>query len=384
MISDQKKHLQFALLSIILLANLMGMFGMHFFGEHIIWLSIKDLILVLLLAGNLIVFRVLPKNYVLCTLPFLFFLGVSFLSSEAATMAKVASSRQALVPFAIGLLGFYLGSSQEMSRQFIRWHLHALYLLIACSILVYLGLQFEILPIAEYAKSKSLILSYYDVPYMYYDSLTGNMIRNVSSFLDPINMGHAMVFLFVYGLYKAKYSKALLLMIALSLLLTTSKGAVLHLVLALFILERNRFPKWMQYIAFGSLVPLLILASSLHPGVALHLEGFTEALTHLSFFGEDLARTGNQALMYGNDVALPIFDTFIGGIMGQFGLVGLLLWLAPFIFILNKIRKQQWLFVLLLVQLLVACISENTFNFGSIFFLMLSCGYYLRSSRANG
>lgn len=343
-------------------------------GIHMFLLSLKDIFLLL------IIFILLPKikfyqlKLLWPFLPFALFILVQFFLSPFPFMAKIASARQLLNPFVALATGIFLVTSISEKKMQLALPQIA-YLLLIGSVFVYAGLQFEMFDLKNYAYSKHLEVSDYHIPFMFYDSLSGNLIRNTSFLLDPINLGHSLVFIFTYLLYKKNASKILLALLLISLLLCVSKGAFLHLIIALLFIEKNRFPKWLFYTGLIAMIPFLFLAAQYHPGIAYHLDGMKKAIEHISFFGIGLASVGNQASIFNAITSYEIHDTYIGELIGQLGIVGLLLWLFPFVKIMIAIKKEIVLTSLLIAQLMIALISDNTFNLLSVLLLLVYCGY---------
>ncbi len=364
-----------SLLLTILIANLFAVFLTHYFGANILYLSIKDIVLVLLLLIHLPFLNRKKSSFLIVFLPIALLLGLHLIIGNEPILSRVASLRQLSIPFGLLTLGFLMVNIFR-KQDLQSWFRSAIYLLLFGSIVMYAVFLLELLPIQSYADLKQLALTDNNIPFMFYDGISGNLIRNVSTFLDPINLGHFLAFSLIYFWYEKKSSLLFLALILVALVLTISKGAFLQLVLCIFILERHLFPRWFFYGGLLCIIPLLCWASIYHGGIAAHLHGLKVACTHLTFLGEGLGAVGNQALLFKGETSLAIFDTYIGSVVGQIGLLGLAIWLLPFCILLLKLKKYNWLQVLLITQLAVAAISENTFNFLSIFPLMLCIGFY--------
>ena len=369
------------LLLAILVANLGVVFLTHYFGADTNYLAIKDVLLIILLFLHVPYLRGMVWLDLLIFIPIGLLLAVHFFVIDEPLMTKIASLRQMIIPFLFLTLGFLMVRSLT-ERQLHAWFKKAIYLLMFGSLVMYSGFLFELIPIKTYAELKQLALTDYNIPFMFYDGISGDLVRNVSTFLDPINLGHFLVFAIIYFWYGKRTHFIFLLVLLLALVLTLSKGAFLQLVLCVFILERNRFPCWLFYGGLLATLPLLYWASMHHAGIAAHLHGLKVAFTHFTFLGEGLGAVGNQAILFKGATALDIFDTFIGSVVGQLGLLGIVLWLLPFGILFLRLYKYNWLQIILLTQLLIACISENSFNFLSIMSLMLFIGFYLNKEDA--
>ncbi|GLU43206.1 hypothetical protein Musp01_08300 [Muricauda sp. NBRC 101325] len=103
-----------------------------------------------------------------------------------------------------------------------------------------------------------------------------------------------------------------------------------------------------------------------------HVEGLQSTIANVNFFGHGLAKTGNQAFMFG-DPSVVIGDTYIGAIVGQIGILGFLLWISPFIVILRRLNFNLTSKILI-AQLIIALISENAFNLLSVFLVCIFIG----------
>jgi len=370
--AERNIHWQELVLYTILLGNLIVAIYLHFFGIKTYALAFKDVLLLSLFVP--ILFKKLKfKPFLFLVALFSMFLLYLFLKSEASILARLASARQFVLPFAIVVIASSL-FEQIGLKTFLK---RSAYLLLMSSIFVYLGLLFEFLPLDNYGSLKQLALTDYKIPYMFYEPLTGNLVRNVSSMLDPINLGHSMVFLLVYGIYEGRFKTGLLILIGLSIVLTMSKGAMLQCALIIPLIERDRFPKWLQYASFLLAAVLIVWVAQWHQGVAAHIHGLKSAIQDISLFGHGLALAGNQGLLFGVASTAEVYDTFLGSLLAQCGIVGLCLWLAPFVWVLFNLKRPIWIKAVLITQLFIALISENSFNFLSVFFLMLALGFFL-------
>lgn len=362
----------------ILVANFLAVFLIHFFGQHTFFLAIKDGLLLALLFGHVMYVRKQDvKQFKAYFLILILFVVVFILGAQPA-MVKIASLRQLAAPFGIVCLGYLLSNTLRLV-QLENWLKNSIYFLSVGSVVLYLGLIFELLPMQAWGEMKQLALSIFDIPYMFYDGLSGDFVRNVSTFLDPINLGHYLVFALLYFFYVKKAAPLFLLLIGVLLGLTMCKGAFLQLALSIYIIERKRLPQWLFYLGLVSTIPLLYWASLHHDGIALHLHGLKEAFAHLSLFGEGLGAVGNQAVLFNGTSSLPIYDTYLGSLLGQLGLFGLVCWLLPFVVLGFRLKNHMVLQAVLITQLLMALISENAFNFLSVFPLMLFLGFYLQT-----
>lgn len=209
------------------------------------------------------------------------------------------------------------------------------------------------------------------------------VLRASSTLLDPINLGHVMVAGMVgFAYIKERQPMAFTALerrfipwiLFATLVLSISKGALLQFAI-LVILFPAILPIPYVNLLFG-VVGLIAGGQYVvtHAGFTLHLSGLTNALDSASVTGLGLGRAGNYAAILGSDSvdsvsSGTIGDSFFGAVFGQIGLLGLSLWLLPFLALSIRPILQRNLMPVALIwtQLIVAILSENSFNFGSIF-----------------
>lgn len=210
------------------------------------------------------------------------------------------------------------------------------------------------------------------------------ILRASSTLLDPINFGHVMVsgivgFTYIMqrqpGVFRPWEQRYIPWTLLIALLLSISKGALLQFAI-LVVLFPALLP--IPYINFlfglvGVIGGTQYVAS--HAGFGLHLSGVTNALDSASLNGLGLGRAGNYAAILGSASAdsvvseSDIGDSFFGVVFGQIGLLGSVLWILPFIVLsIRPFARRNFMPVALIwTQIVVAVMSENSFNFGSIF-----------------
>ncbi|MBP6455540.1 MAG: hypothetical protein KA275_02320 [Chitinophagaceae bacterium] len=379
-----KKNLAYFLLSFILLANTFNAIVLSYFSNSTWILASKEILL-----GLFFVLFFLSWKKLFLNIPIWFFIVLailisSFFISNANNITKIASLRQIIIPYVILFAGFLLNDNKNDEIKFYSWlKASALYLVFA-SIAMYFVLIYNIIDFEKYFEIKQAITTTYGIPFMFYDPMSGDFVRNVSTFLDPINLGHALLFLFLIIKSSNKSDFLFKWIIFLFMALTICKGAYLQLIIIGLFLLRNKIPILLQglLILFG--IFMVVFLSNYHEGIKLHLEGFLVSIKTITFFGHGLGMVGNQSLLFGTQNTIPIYDTFIGSIIGQLGIVGFVLWLLPFVFISSKIYNSNKLVVYILsAQLIVSVLSENAFNFLSIYFLMLLVGFSFAQNSYN-
>ncbi len=306
----------------------------------------------------------------------LFFLAATFFS-PAPLLAKFASLRQLLMPFIVFVFGMVIVENTAQFAQLKQWILKAAIVLSVIGFLFYLFPFWEYFSLKAFATAKNLLVRPDGALQMFYDPSNPFFPRLVSTVLDPINAGHLLAFAFITGLSEKTKSWSSLVIIFAALLLTFCKGAFLQLAIVGLLSFRNKIPVWLFIISWLLIIGGLFVASFFHEGVLLHLQGLMASLKTISLLGHGIGMAGNQAVMYGNPAETAISDTFIGTIIGQAGVIGLVLWLLPFFWMIQKLASEKLLQALLISQLLVAILSENAFNFLSILWLITAIGAWI-------
>jgi hypothetical protein len=371
-----KKNLAYFLLSFILLANTFNAIFLQYFPLSSWILTSKEIILGLFFLIFVFCWKKLIHKIPIWVFIVLVILISSFFISNANNIAKFASLRQIIIPYVILFAGFLLFENKKDEIRFNNWLKGSALILGFASIVMYFILIFNLIDFENYFEIKQAITTVYGIPFMFYDPMSGDFLRNVSTFLDPINLGHALLFLFLVLKSTNKSDLLLKMIVFLFMVLTICKGAYLQLIIVGLFLLRNKLPIWLQglLVLFG--IFMVVFLSNYHEGIKLHLEGFLVAIKTITFFGHGLGMVGNQSLLFGTANAIPIYDTFIGSIVGQLGVLGFVLWLLPLVYITSKIYASNKLVVyIFFAQLIVSILSENAFNFLSIYFLMLLVGF---------
>jgi hypothetical protein len=214
------------------------------------------------------------------------------------------------------------------------------------------------------------------------------MARMVSSFLDPINLGHTLVFGLCLLVYEnsIKMLKPVRMTLAffflVGIFLTISKGAIMQFFLVAIVLNSKiRLP--FRIIFSLAVVPFLYVFVSDSVNFSIHYSGLRSSISSISLLGHGLAMVGNYAKMFAPDSMLDtgIGDSFWGSLIGQIGFFGFLAWLYPFWKITQILPPNHYIKRLLYSQLLVCALSENAFNLLSVTFLMVAAGAYYSTFR---
>lgn len=309
-------------------------------------------------------------------------MAIHLLWSPAPLMACTSAARQLLMPFLLFFVGLASVQKAADADGLKRWMLRAAFVLIGLGFLFYLVPFWHFFSLKPYAAAKHIWLpegqKYLT---MFVEPVGDGIPRMISTLLDPINLGHLLVFVLAVGFYERRLKSWQLLLLAVALALTFCKGAFLQLFL-LFLLQAP-MPRWLRWLGWALAGATLLAGAKLHPGILMHLHGLIAGLKTATLQGYGLGMTGNQAAMYGRPLELGIGDTFIGAVIGQLGIIGLLLWLLPFAVMVRQLRGQPLLRNLLIAQLIVAVLSENAFNLMSILFLMVTIGATFKTIQAH-
>jgi hypothetical protein len=206
-------------------------FFIYLFPEQRSILMGKDLLVI-----GMAVFLLMSRPFTLpgILLVFLPFLGiciVDFVLSDAGFQAKTGSLRQILVPLLFLAMGAFWGMEAEdlmKSRHIMK---KRLWFFIGVGLILYLLPPQYVGWLKTYFEAKGTDISEFGIPAQWLEPVYGGIPRMVSTFFDPINWGHFLVFsLFIFIPKKKKTEDYLLAaMILLSLILSFCKGAWLQL-----------------------------------------------------------------------------------------------------------------------------------------------------------
>lgn len=365
------------------------------------WILIKDLsyiIVFVLILPFLLVSKVDSKILLSLGL-FSFFLSINFILSPANSLAKFASVRQVISFALMFLIGYVLVKSKKSYQKLIKYFVLLSLLVVLFGFFERFSSLWLHLSVVNYFKYKNIGIYSNGYPVFFTEpipvflkSILGDtrLIRMVSTILDPINLGHTLVLAVSFLVIKTKrilkpnYIRlGCILLFSLGVVLTFSKGAIIHLFLVILLLLFPRLWKYIVWVFILIFVSFLYL-KQFHAGLQIHVDGLLSSFSSVTVLGYGLGSTGNYATMFGSssmNVVTGIMDTFVGAILGQLGLVGLSLWLFVMYTMVYKLPKYGSLKAVLIVQIFVAFFSENSFNLLSIAFLFLFIGGYYGSIR---
>lgn len=344
-------------------------------GHGINLIFFKDLAIIAVFGIGVLFSTSRDINPFLALIPLVFWITISLILSPASLFAKAASLRQMMMPFLLILLGYLFTHNQSDVDRLLNTVRIVLYIVLAFGFLEMAISIWKFVDIRTYYEMKGIFVNKNGYPFIFIEPIQGGIRRMASTFLDPINLGHALVFLLAIRYYqRARWAEIIVIFIGIAL--TISKGALLQLVLVFWVINKRK-PMFDKLFVAATIVVLSVYLSFNHAGLSKHVAGFSNALSTFSLTGMGMAMAGNQAHMYSATYTDSIGDTFIGAIIGQVGIIGLLLWLLPFIHFMRFFKKYDILKRLLIAQVIVSILSENAFNLLSIVALCLVIGSQL-------
>tara|TARA_R110002073_G_scaffold281446_2_gene445713 strand:+ start:7585 stop:8775 length:1191 start_codon:yes stop_codon:yes gene_type:complete len=287
----------------------------------------------------------------------------------------VYNLRQLISPILIIGFGYYIKiTDEERITGVIRFLYKTVFWVVAIGLLFKLFGMWDYLSLINYFNLKGIPVDPRGVSYMFYEPAVFYTERLVSTVLDPVSLGHIIATPLILCYYSiaitGRKRKLLLLILFIGLILTFSKGAILQVVLALFFFNKRLSPLVRVIIPIAIVVFSLLVINI--EGILIHLVGLKNAIIYMNLFGHGLGMVGNYAKMFADDLSVyskfKISDTFIGSVIGQIGVVGFIFWASFFIPKVKYVIFGNRIFVgsiILLSQLIVAVMSENTLNFTS-------------------
>tara|TARA_B100000767_G_scaffold272615_1_gene300714 strand:+ start:1819 stop:3039 length:1221 start_codon:yes stop_codon:yes gene_type:complete len=306
---------------------------------------------------------------------FLLFLGGITLCFSNFYYWQIYNIRQLLVPFLIIAFPYVIKIQSELNKELILFILKLVFNLIIIGGVFLIIDIWEIIDLSNYFNAKGIPTYSNGKPAMFFEPSMNYLERLVSTILDPISFGHIITaafvsLFFVKSLCRGK-RKLYLIVFLIGLFMTFSKGAIFQLIIAVFLFN-NRLN-----IILRVIVPFIVLVLGFFlidlKGIIIHFKGLYFSIINVNFFGHGLGLVGNYAKMFAEDLSIykkmQISDTFIGSVLGQIGIIGLLVWLSFFYrYIIDVVRNKMLPGSIIIVsQLVISVLSENTLNFTSFF-----------------
>ena len=308
-------------------------------------------------------------------LAFLLFLVIITFYLHSFHAWQVYNVRQFLAPIMIVSFLSFVKMPIEFSKMMILFILKVVVFLIFLGFIFHLINIWEIINLSNFFQAKGIPTYANGTPAMFFEPSMNYMPRLVSIILDPISFGHiitaAFVSLFFLKSIKSKRRKLYLFILIVGLFLTMSKGAIFQLVICVFLFNPR------LNILLRLLIPLSTLVAGFFlvdlKGIIIHFQGFYFALINANLFGHGLGMVGNYAKMFASDLTIYnkmlISDTFIGSILGQIGIVGLFFWTSFFSRYFIDLGRRIIMpgSIIIISQLIISVLSENTLNLTSFF-----------------
>ena len=201
------------------------------------------------------------------------------------------------------------------------------------------------------------------------------LIRRLVGFLtDPLLTGHFLAFCTLILLFTSVYgtrkrNNIAIVLFSVVILLTLSKGAILIIAVGfVYKLWRNNraFAFLAGIFALGALV--FLIKGDFLSTVSTHVGGLTSSLSIDYVFGKGLGTSGNYANLYGEGSATN-GESYIGAIIGQMGLIGLIVFIYAIVQLLKRIRYidksivSYLVFAYIVGVLIESFVSESAINY---------------------
>lgn len=218
-------------------------------------------------------------------------------------------------------------------------------------------------------------------------------LRMTSTFADPVNLGTFLFAGFMVAWYLKK--KWLCLLTVVGIMLVISKGALLGIFVFSVLYCYYKMPKsffWgMSVACVLAGIAFLIYSYTIGGGsVFVHISGFFTALEVLwtKPLGYGIGNIGTLAMVMGMTQDVAIYESGLGMIIGQLGVVGTLIYLYFFgtlVFYLSKLKNvKDRIFAMTLLWAIVANLMFNEValspNSSAIYFMLI--GLWVAKARA--
>ncbi|SNZ04795.1 hypothetical protein SAMN05421503_0766 [Terribacillus aidingensis] len=292
---------------------------------------------------------------------------------NAHITSALASLRNVMTPMLFILIGLIASSNVILSR-YLRYLSYIVIFVVIFGFAERFLIKdiWHIIHLPDLWTKKGLPLNAFTgLPGNFYSSemVGGQQLRRmVSSFADPVNLGTFLFFGFMVAWYLRNKFLAILLIISIGL--AVSKGAILGLLIFSVVWAYHKFSKAIFILvmigtcaAGGAFVVYSMMNSTM--SMLLHITGFFAAFPELVNhpLGRGLGNIGVLAGLYSSGAQTEITESGLGMIIGQLGILGLILYVYFFTFILKQshtiqVRKDK----ILLQTLTLGILANITFN----------------------
>lgn len=371
-------------------------------------LSIKEIIVYLSVILGILFYKKL-KNLSLPDImaaAFIVLICINFILSNINISAKIASTRQLLIPIICFLFGRVLDINEKNFKKYSVIILYLGIFLAAFSLLELFILKDNFwvnIGMSKFMENKGvsswgsngILGSFYTYDYI---KITGQATRRVVSiFAETMTSGHFMFFIILYIIYVIKginkYVKiSLLVLLFIPTILCFSKGVYLIVLYSIiiylyYIKSKKRSISVLAFILIIGIIIFSFLSYGKATSTGYHLRGLMENFKSISIFGYGIGSTGDFAYLFANkNSIIKSSESFIGVLTGQLGFIGLLTYLGFHIaifkeFIINiNIYKSKWLvfgFTLISSIFIESILSESAVSFlgTSLYFIFAGLIY---------
>lgn len=355
------------ILSLIVCSPLMIASILHFVPSATPLLYLKDMILVILVIWAAIEVNERGKVLAGLLVPFIICFSIAVLISDSHMGLLIASLRQMIMPFLFIFIGVNLIKTQYEYDEMVCFILKLFIGVVVFGVFERITHLWSSGWLQAYFQAKSIPVLSSGYPFFFIEPVGvqelaehSGLVRMSSVVLDPINLGHLLVA--CYFLSSGVKNK---LIFFTSLLATLSKGALIHFFIVSVIFNKKIELYYRLLIGLASFFILLYLLSG-HAGFLLHLKGLVNATANVSLFGEGVGHAGNYSVILKGINVHDVTDSFFGSVLGQLGFIGAVFWLLPLLFVAAKVWDFGLIGKVMLGQIIVSVLSENTLNFSSL------------------
>lgn len=331
---------------------------------------------------------------------YIFSLLLGLVLSKADIFVRMISLRQLLIPVVTFIFGMAINIDENKVKRILK---NIIYLgIIICVFgmieVILLNDNFWVdMGIGKYMELKGFDQWVYNgLPGNYYTAdfinITGSMYRRmVSTFTDPLLLSHFLalclvILIFYRDLIKNKLQKNIIIIImSICLIGTLSKGALVILAVAALIkyYNKNKYI-FIALLIISSVALIFIIKTNLFYTVSQHSNGLIENFKNASLFGNGLGSTGNFAIIYSDTSAdIGAGESYIGTLLGQIGIFGLICYTSFNFHIVNKLRSRKEydlniiVIILLVGMFLESILSESAISFigSGLYFILAGIAY---------
>ena len=325
--------------------------------------------------------------------------------------AAIVSYRQLSLPFLFYLLGKKVWIKNEKDIRNLLSHFKLL-MFLTCVFgfveLAYGEAFWEMLGISDYTQLKNGIMQIINGHYSYgglytYDfyPILGKMIRRMGSLLvDAVILGQLLSVAVIVELFigkrlsNKKNHVVLLLLFSASLVFTFAKGGYIIAALTTgLLLRKQKNHKILGYVSILLMIVgvcILILYSIQNElSTVSHVNGLLDGIKGIIHhpFGTGLGSAGNLAQEYGNKDIMTSGESFVGALLGQIGIIGIIIYFVFFYEVLKKRTKTYYLTVFrnITISLLATSFVNNTaISFTSCFIIFIMMGALIKYNNSIG